>query len=184
MICEHWWVQPHQTLGQWRWGGNISERRCKPSESLIQSSLCEERLLASPGLTWLNSDKSLVVAGVLWTCCHGHLLALLSLYPASGLAWNRCRSKECHTCPWWQTLNSKPFYFQTTSLLWWFCAVPGRGRGWFRFRGTVCCLWVTSVTIWFSDLHSVCIAFPLGEQARLGVLQRTGLALRSWERWL
>lgn len=58
--------------------------------------------------------------------------------------------------PWWQTLNSKAFYFQITSLFCWFCAVPVRGfRRWFRFRGTVCCLWVSSVTIWFSDLHSL-----------------------------
>lgn len=65
-MCVLWWVQPHHTLGQWRGEGHSSERRCKASESLMQSSLCEESLLVSPGLTWLNSDKSLVVAGVLW----------------------------------------------------------------------------------------------------------------------
>lgn len=82
IVCVHWWVQPHQTLGQWRW--NILERRCKASESLIESSLCEERLLASPGLRWLNRDKSLLVAGVLWAHWHGHPLSLLPLYPAPG----------------------------------------------------------------------------------------------------
>lgn len=39
VIFVHGWAQPHQTLGQCRWGGNIAERRCKPSESLVQSSV-------------------------------------------------------------------------------------------------------------------------------------------------
>lgn len=57
-IYTGWRVQPHQTSGQWRWGRNTSVTRCEPPQRLTQCSPCKEILLASPGLTWLDSGES------------------------------------------------------------------------------------------------------------------------------
>lgn len=72
---------------------------------------CEERLLASPGLIWLNNAKSLLVPGVLWAHWHGHLLALLlaqcrtvqvqrvSLVPLVTLWTSQLPIFRSHLCP-------------------------------------------------------------------------------------